>query len=354
MTDIADKIREASATNKQLLGTLASTDHAAPALEQQRSFLAELKAEHANSTKKLKKLNQSRLKELGEHERYRDSHVKRFMFKATGQGEKYAEKAAKEEREYFEVLHQIQEETSLNNGLEGQIHEAEKVLKGLEQEFAVHQDAQQKLDNLYLSIFSGPTPQFPGEDEKEQRANTALQEYHDTRMKCEAEAYAINLLQSAFALLKQSRDHMEEALMHSRRDMFGGGAMTDMMERNAVSQAERCVKEAQMAVLRASHSTPHVKELPQITFAQGSMFGDVMFDNIFSDFDFHQKLKVSLEDLLKLVQGLNGQLVSAQERQQILGLELQHREQELQTSRSELQKFRERAFEQVASGPPAY
>ena len=51
-----------------------------------------------------------------------------------------------------------------------------------------------------------------------------------------------------------------------------------------------------------------------------------------------------------------GMKVTSEEviRQQILSLELQHREQELQNARSELQKFRERAFEQVANGPPAY
>ncbi|KAH7318301.1 hypothetical protein B0I35DRAFT_239647 [Stachybotrys elegans] len=350
MADIKERIKQASSRNTSLLDTLSRTDYAGPALEQQRQFLGELKAELQRSNAKLKTLNNKRIVEQSEHKRYRDSHVKRFMYRATGQSAKFTEKASKEEREYYEVLQDIQEETAINGNLEIQIADAEKALRTLEADADTHNKAQQDLDSLYTSIFSGPTPQFPGEDEKEHRASSAVQQYNDTRQKSEAENYAIGLLYEASKHLERARGQVEAALSYSRMDMFGGGAAADIAERDAVSQAEYSVHQAQMAVVRASRSSPYVKELPSINFAKGSIISDVVFDNIFTDYEFHQKLKASAEELLRVVNALNSQINETRQRVDSLARELQQRETELRESRFDLQKFRENAFAQVAGG----
>ncbi|KAK3986068.1 hypothetical protein QBC44DRAFT_333930 [Cladorrhinum sp. PSN332] len=347
---VKDKIRQASAKNKELLRVLTETDHAKPALDQQRRLIADLEREAAESDKRVAAVDRKRKKEFKDHEKYRDSVLRRFAYKATGRAEKFAAKAAKEETEYFSALQEEHRETQLNSDVKGQLDAARNVAKDLEAQVRRHGDMQTELDNLYNSIFAGSTPGFPAEDEKERISNNTLQAYHDARTTLEAETHALRLLQEAQQRMRASLYAMEEALSHSRRDMWGGGTFTDMMERNALNRAEREAMAAQMLVMQAKRMSPHVGDLPDVRINQGNLMMDVFFDNIFTDMAFHEEIKRSKATVVRAALVMDGLVGDANRRRHEVESGLRRKEKEMQDARVALQRERELAFEAVSAG----
>ncbi|KAK0732438.1 hypothetical protein B0T21DRAFT_369009 [Apiosordaria backusii] len=352
--EVRTKITAASAKNRELLTILQQTDHALPSLIQQRRLVTDLETEVKASDQRVAAVDRKRKKEYQEHEKYRDSVLKRFAYKATGKREKFEQRAAKEEQEYFEALQEEHRETQINKDVKSQLEQARQVAADLEREVSRHNDVQRQLDELYGRIFGGPTPGFPQEDEQERVANAKTQAYQATRGKAEAESQALRLLGEGQLRMKRALGFMEEALMHSRRDMYGGGTFTDMMERNALSQAEREATLAKMLVAQAQRMSPMVADLPPINIDQGNLMMDVFFDNIFTDMAFHDKIKASRASVIRAAMAMDGQVSAARQRLSGLEGELRMREQEMREAREKLQKVRERVFESVEGGPPAY
>jgi len=328
MADISAKIQDAAARNSDLLRTLAETDHAPPDLEQHGRFLDDLRAQLRASDSRLKALNAQRELELKSHQKYRDSSVRRFMYKAAGKKDRFAEKADKGERDYFEVLQRAHQEDKINGGLKAQMEEAQGAARALEAVAARNRDAQRQLDELYQSIFAGPTPQFPDEDAAEQ------------------------LLASGDALMMQALQHIADALSYSRVDMFGGGGFADMMERNALADADRLLMMARLQASRAQKASPQVKALPGVNINHGHIFADVFFDNIFTDMAFHQEIQRGQAEMMRCAAALREELDKAAARRGRFNAELARREAELKEGRIALQEERQRVFDAVASLPP--
>jgi hypothetical protein len=315
---------------------------------QQRRFIADLEAQLDQSSKRIKELDRKRAKELKDHEKYRDSVMRRFAYKAAGKKDKFESKAQKEETEYFDVLQQELREKNLNEKLATQLSEANEARVDLEQQADQHAAMQRELDALYDAIFSGPTPDFPEEDAKEGLASAALAAYQDCRNRSETQAHAARLLAAGQQHMRGALASMESALRHSRADMFGGGTFSDMMERSALQRADAEVQAARMLVLQAQRMAPGVADLPPVDINQGHLMRDVFFDNIFTDMAFHDEIKRAAAEVQRAAFALDRQLDAAGGRAAVLGSELGQREKDLQEARAALQKARENAFEKVA------
>jgi len=118
-SDLESKILQAAVRNRELLAVLAETDNAIPDLTQQRRLIADLDRQLQQSDRALGALEARRKKELREHEKYRDSVMRRFVHKAVGKRGKFDERAACEEREYFDALQEEHREKELNGNLRG-------------------------------------------------------------------------------------------------------------------------------------------------------------------------------------------------------------------------------------------
>lgn len=92
-------------------------------------------------------------------------------------------------------------------------------------------------------------------------------------------------------LLPLPRDGFETDLSQRNRDMFGGGAMMDMMERSALADAQRQADTARMLVNQARQLQPMIGDLARLDMPQGNIMSDVFLDNIFTDYAFHQKIQ---------------------------------------------------------------
>ncbi|KAM7193679.1 hypothetical protein V8F20_008316 [Naviculisporaceae sp. PSN 640] len=352
MTSIEDRLRAASAKNTTLLQTLSETDHAIPSLSLQNRLISDLQSEIAGSENRLKILDRRRQKELKDHEKYRDSVMRRFAYKATLNSAKFEKKAAKEETEYFEALQEEHREGEMNRNLKARLDEAMKVAGELKEVVRRRQAAQKELDNLYDNLFKGETPGFPEEDEKERHAERMFREYQDAKERAESEQHAIRLLGEAQYRMRGALAAVGEALSHSRVDMFGGGTFTDMMERNALHRAETEVMGAKMLVLQAQRFAPPgtVHELPDAYINHGNVMRDVFFDNIFTDMQFHEEIKASGARVERASRVLDEMVARANQRVRGVGDELARLEKEVAKAREELQKARQEAFRRVAEG----
>ncbi|KAK8088988.1 hypothetical protein PG997_003949 [Apiospora hydei] len=336
MASTTERIQTNSDRNSLLLSILSETDHAKPSLQQHELYLGDLERQLADATKWVKEVDKRRQKELKEHMNYRDSVVKRFAYKVSGNNDKFEEKAAKEERDYFDALqdeHKAKEQEKTLKAL----HEAAMVhrteLQGM---MSRHNSAQHDLDTMYDAIFDGPTPEFPEEDSREQVAKEALQAYHDAKVRAEGEMEVIKTLGEVMQRMDEALYHIEDALDHSRMDMLAAEL--------AIQEARRLMKQAQR------QSKRQVTPLLPVHIASGSIMSDVVFDNIFTDMAFHDKIKASRAEVGRCRLDVECQLADARSRFQQQDQVVQEKAQVLETARAELQHARELIFEQATTG----
>ncbi|KAJ2892668.1 hypothetical protein MKZ38_009483 [Zalerion maritima] len=348
MSSTTDKIKHAANRNRKLVTILSETDHAHSELEQQDRYISDLNTGITQSRKEVAELDSKRKKELKEHASYRDSVMKRFAYKAVGKKEDFEAKAKKEEKEYFEALQEEHKTQQLLKNQEEALEEAQTARQEMVGKCQRHDQAQRDMDALYEEVFQGPSPGFPEEDAAEERRRGAGEDCRNMRSRAEAQAQAVRCMENAMAKMIGAYRSMQTALNHSRRDMWGGGTLTDMMERNALSKAEVLSTEARLAVSQAQQFDGQIQALPQVQVPTGDILTDVFFDNIFTDMMFHDKIKQGMVEMEHARGILERMLGQARTRAGQLEGEVAKRQSALENARLELQKIREQEFERVA------
>lgn len=355
MSEVTQAIASAGPRNAQLLSVLAESDYAPAALQQQKAYIADLEASIKRQDAAIAKLEASTKKELKDHEKFRDSHVKRLAYKLGGKKEKFEEKASKEEREYFDAVFAQKAAEDERVMLRDQLKDAQRVKGELDGTAETHRQAQEELDELYNSIFAGPTPEFPEEDAKEFPVYDAEKRRGDLQTKLTAGAQALKSLGGAEQCMRISLAEMNRALDWSTFDVFGGGSFSDLMERSAISDASSAAARAQTLVEQARRMDNNIQSLGPIEIAQHNILSDVLFDNIFTDLHFHEKIKQSTLEVQKALVRVSEQKKLATQRSDALQRQITQAESDLMEARKALQKVRQEAFEKVgASHPPEY
>lgn len=348
MASTDSQIRAAASRNAELLAILGRTDYAKPALQQQSEYIRDLENSSAANKAQVSKLTAALAKEQKDHEKYKASVMKRFAYKATGQKEKSAAHAEKEEREYFDAMNAERHAKDEGEQLAKQLEEARNARRELEPLVAQHNRAQRDLDNLYNSIFAGQTPAFPEEDQQENAVREAWQEYQRLESNLRAQLQVQQVLSSAQRAMGNALGNVEEALSASRYDMFGGGRMADYMERSALGQAESAAREAFRLNDQAISMSDAVQQMPTVYIAKGNLLGDILFDSTFSDYQFHQKIKATRDDLQRAAMTLTQSQASIEQRSTELRQDMANASQWLEDTRRQLQTVREGIFARAA------
>ena len=347
---IQDHIQAASERNTALLHILSETDHAKPSLYSQKAYISDLEQQLSAITKRLSDLDKRRERDLKDHVKYRDSVFRRFAYKASGKRERFEEKAQKEEKEYFEGMQESQVKSDTKKQLESLLSEANRQCRQLEEESQRHDTAQRELDGLYNSIFNGPNPNasFPEEDRLERESNDALGQYHQMRQYLESEKRALDLLKGSQREMNLALRHLSSALSYSTWDMWGGGTMVDMMERNELSSAQKQYSAVLTLHREAQYTSSNVGPLPMVKVAMGNIMSDVFFDNIFTDMAFHEKIKQSDMECRRAAGVLNSEIEKAQTRVNDGLREMNQKATRLEESRVALQHRRTEIFRSIA------
>jgi hypothetical protein len=173
---------------------------------------------------------------------------------------------------------------------------------------------------------------------------------HDMHSQLEKEHHVLFLLGQISTKLTQARDHLSSAHSMSRMDMFGGGTLSSMQKRNYLERAESAISQVRMLQAQLSQTAPHLSDLGPLNIASGSIWGDVIFDNIFSDMAMHEKI---LESQVQIDNAGNksGNLIRRhEEKEKELRAGLKEAEMRVQEARAALQRVREAAFRRIAAG----
>jgi DNA repair exonuclease SbcCD ATPase subunit len=357
-TPIRTKIHDAAQRNASLLQGLHETDSAPSQLEQQNAYIADLDRQIASTTKRVKDLKGKTALELKDHEKYRDSTMRRFAHKATGRKEKFAEKAAKEEKEYFDAMQAQKSAEDELSYLQHLLSEAHTARTDFQASTDLHKELQSQLDKLYNSIFAGHTPGFPTEDMAESAVTNSQQHLSTLTQSLEREKHVLFILGQMSQKLSDARNQLSGAYDMSQFDMFGGGTMSSMRKRNYLELAESCVQQVRMLQDQIAHMNVGVPSLGDLNIHLGSIWSDVVFDNIFTDMDMHDKIKGSMAQVERAGNQC-GQIIREREgRLRGVQGEVKAAEGQLKEARAELQKVREEAFAKVLGGErvdaPAY
>lgn len=346
-----DRLMAAAARNTELLRGLSETEHAPSALRQSQAYLTDLEREIQESKDILKKLASKTQQEKSEHESFQKSTMRRFAYRAGGKKEKFEKKASKEEREYFEAINEEHQARSRLQQWRAAWDIAFKDHQQLEKTAKCHQELQDELDALYNEVFAGFTPDFPGEDEKESAFNEARERFSVAKQRHVAETQALQCMLDADTFMTQALKDLDDARGYSRADMFGGGTMMDMMERDALSKAQNATDKVKMLVAQAQRLSPETRGLGQIDIAQGHMLSDVVFDNVFSDMAMHDRIKASQGQCVKEAQGLKRGVRETRGREGVLGEEAREAFERVESARRDLQEIRKEFFEGVPKLP---
>ena len=353
MSQLTQALTHAVSRNRELLSTLAQTDYADKTLQQNAAYITDLDSQIKATDKELKKLHTQTEDERKDHVKYRDSTFKRYAHKLGGsKGQaKFASKSEKEEREFLQAWQLEREAEERRAELQHALTTATSDRQRFEADKARNTTAQHDLDQLYASIFSGPTPEVPGEDQLEIAVQNAKQHLEQTQSAYNAENAALEALRRVENRMQTAAAAMQEAIDSSRLDIIGmGGSFADMMERDALSKAAVALSESLRHMDEARRWQPDIVHLRTVHIDMGHMVSDVMFDNIFSDMNQHERIKGSNNQLMEAMAQLKEQLAAQVQRAKGATEALKMARASMEEARGELQSIRAEAFERLAGG----
>ncbi|KAF2013991.1 hypothetical protein BU24DRAFT_250544 [Aaosphaeria arxii CBS 175.79] len=350
MSELEQKIQAASERNSQLLSGLAENDFAPQKLYQQINYIADLDTQIVKSEKEVHVLKMRTSADLEQHKKYSESTFRRFAHIASGRKGRFEEKAAKEEKDYYDAM---MAQKTAEDGLAyaRQLRaEAEIERNKVETQAQRHDTLQHELDELYNSIFAGFTPGMPEEDAKESAVAAAQQTCARFSEALERERQVVRILNECKLKLQIITNELSDARNSSRGDLFGGDTLFSMMKLNALQRANNLVSQLVMLQDQLRNVKPDIGNLGPINIDTGSIWSDVVFDNIFTDMEMHAQIKQNQEQVAKSTTIHNRLMDEAAVRVNERNEELQRASRELQTARQELQIARQEVFIKVARG----
>ncbi|KAF4457748.1 hypothetical protein F53441_372 [Fusarium austroafricanum] len=331
MSDIKDAIREAFPKTAELLSLLEQTKHIRTDLALQQKIVSDLESQLSDSNRELEGLDRKRLADLESHKKYRDGHVMKFLYKASGKENSFTGQAEREEQNYHNTLQQAHQASEQNSSIKAKLDQELRKKNDLDQSMQGYLDLQKQLDDIYDDIFVGPTPDFPEEDAKELKSDDALSAYVATRTALELHQKALDLLEQATATMTAGLGQVDKALQSG-----------DMNQLRALNKGRELVQQSKATVDQLVQLGADVVELPpeanprtmEVTSNLGDTWGKV-------------DITGGRQEVARCTLALTKCLSEAKDKKYYLSKELKRKGEEMDEARTELQKVRKGIFEEV-------
>ncbi|OBU00468.1 hypothetical protein VE01_01533 [Pseudogymnoascus verrucosus] len=361
---ITEVLRATATDNDRLLKIISETNYGPAALQQSSNYVDNLKKDITAQEKLLRDTKITIAREEAEHREYQTSHVKRLAYRLGGKREKFEQKASKEEQDWVEAVQRGFEVQKKLDLLNQNIAEATKTCAEMETVVATYKQAEYELDSLYKSVFQGPTPDIPGEDQLEGAVYQATTEFNLAQGNVDKGKQVRNLLTSAMKFLYEATQDVESARSNAKMDAFGfDSTFMDIAEANALSRVRQNVSQAEMLVTQARTMDPLIGNIGAVVHAQSHFMSEVLFDNVFSDTKKYNEIKRSQESILKAKNSLQTMIEASTGRLEVAVVESMKARQSLEEKRLQLQQIRAEAYQKAARGelvpvqqgpPPGY
>ena len=137
----------------------------------------------------------------------------------------------------------------------------------------------------------------PVEEKVEKELQSLLKSYNPIQAEIQNKQKVVYYLQSAYNDINNAYESLNSASNYNNWDMFfGGGMITDSIKHSRMSNARDAVGRANNSIDIARNLDPN---LPGINaFVQDfSLFFNIMFDNIFEDWNIQNKISNSLDSV---------------------------------------------------------
>ncbi|EJD36795.1 hypothetical protein AURDEDRAFT_174158 [Auricularia subglabra TFB-10046 SS5] len=353
---LAQNVSAASARHDVLLNELSSLDYVPSALEQANKYVADVGQLVREAAQKLDDAEREKKKEWKEHHEMQGSTVRRTLSKLVGRGEKWKQKATKEEREFLDALEREMKQKHSLEALQADLENGKQRVAELGSAQGRREVLQQELEDLYRRVFDGPTPDAPQDDQLEWQLREADNgnNHHQATLNHEAQVLAI--LGNAHGVLSSLVQKLAAAESHSTMDMWGvGGPAADMFETHAITQAQMLQHQDTTLMDQACRMHPAVGALPAINVPRHSMT-DIYFDNVFSDMAQHERITTALQSARMALGALTSEVSRGKQRVDGAADRARASFAALSRARSALHDFRRETFQNIAhQGPtPSY
>lgn len=177
MASASQAIASRADEHQQLLQTLGELDYAPSALIQAQERLKTLQADVASKREALSKYARETKREWDEWQAVQTSMLKRASLRIKGGRDNLNQRVEKEEAEWLDALRAESHEKDQFAMLEQEINEMQTLVKDLEGLKATHDQTQARLDQLYETVFSGPSA-FCAPDVRKQVDGSSLTSTH--------------------------------------------------------------------------------------------------------------------------------------------------------------------------------
>ncbi|KAH7192006.1 uncharacterized protein B0J16DRAFT_52572 [Fusarium flagelliforme] len=331
MSNIKNSIREAFPKTSELLNLLEQTKHIRDDVALQQKVVSDLESQLADSNRELEGLDRKRLADFESHKKYRDGHAMKFLYKIGGKENSFTGQAEREEQNYHNTLQQAHHAAEHNSSVKAKLEDELAKKRELDQSMQYYLDLQKQLDDIYDDIFSGPTPDFPEEDEKERQSDAALSTYVSTKSAFELHQKALELLEQATATMSAGLQQVEKALQSG-----------DMNSIRSLNQGRELIQQSKTTVDQLVQLGSDVIRLPpeanprtmEVTSNLGEVWGKV-------------DVTGGRQEVARCTAALENCLSEAKEKRYYLSKELKRKGEEMERARTGLQKIRQSIFEEV-------
>ncbi|KAH7232871.1 hypothetical protein BKA59DRAFT_427309 [Fusarium tricinctum] len=359
-----DRIRAAAAEREQLLSVITATDDTAANLTQLKLDIAALKNPCYDAHALYSELNARIEREQKEFEDLRDSRTQKLFG-----GSKYKDKLTKEENDVTELLEWQAKADKARKELDVKLDEMKELRQKLEHMVEQRIQALNDLDNLYVSVFNGPSPGHAEEDKLEAQVKAAKEIFNPIQNSYSQVASVVNYITMARARVTFAAGSAAKALKISESDIFDlkagasiranrnfNSAVADRQEREHLNWVRRSLAEASQFLAMAHEFDPEVDGFVMPKVADGKSVAGRLDDWIntpVTDYFFHREIQVTAEGIVMAGAIVDEQLRFAEEKKKVWTEKRDAAGKDLKQAREELHQLRARLFENAVNGERA-
>ncbi|RGP64213.1 hypothetical protein FSPOR_8032 [Fusarium sporotrichioides] len=357
-----DRVLATAAKRQQLLSIITATEDTAATLHQVKLDLATLKNPWYDADALYSDLCALHKKEQKEFDDLRDSHIRKFFG-----GSKYQERLTKEEEDVTEVLEWQAKADKTRKELKAKLDAMKEHRDRLEQMVGQRTQAQNDLDELYASVYDGPSPEDADEDACEAQQKIAQQTFDPIQARLSKQASVVNYIALARSRVDYAASSAARALGVSQSDILdhstGGrigaihsfsSATADQQERFHLSWVRRSLAEASQFLALAYELDPEVRGFVMPKVADGKSTAGILDEWIntpVTDYLFHREIEATAEGIAIAGMIVDEELRLADEKVRVWSEKRDAAGEILKAAREQLYNLRAQTFESAIQIP---
>ena len=294
--DLNERIRAAEVRFRQLMGTISKTQGVLVTETVVKSNLDKSTQAAQNLQRQLTEFDKVSQKEHQKLAKLRTKSIKHVWYRAQGH-EKLQEKLGDQEAKFLKEFEVYQTNKEALDEMSKQVKKWQGSWDHVCLAKSEHHAAKDELDRLLDSLFKGPTPPYPHEDQLEHELTEVLRQLANAYAELERRSHVVTLVTKANQTLTEAAQHMQGALQMNTFDMFTRGPLPDIMISSSMANARNLVVRAQVLIAQAKELDPNIPHMSDVNIDSSFLIFNLFFDNLWTDLMMRQQIMQSFQRL---------------------------------------------------------